>query len=206
MGLLLETWTIAPLLLLLSTAGLRAWAGTWMHGVWLFGDQAAQRVLENTTSQSGRISAAVCRGNLVAQKLFGGQQCFVILGPARITACVSSIYCISSQYLARRHPSQPMGPGARCRTNAEMSFSLDLRNDAIPLFQHKTTACPGDNCAVQQPGRLWQADGRADGLMVQQVGCLHAGKWCSAQQRDARGIQGTHHWRDARCSETEGLK
>lgn len=89
MGLIPETWSIVPLLLLMSTAGLGAWAGVRrMHGVCLFSRQAAQRVLENM-SESGRISAAVGWGNLVAQMLFGGQQCFVILGPAHIATCVS---------------------------------------------------------------------------------------------------------------------
>lgn len=142
MGLVLETCNIIPLLLLLSTAGLGAWAGTWTRGVCLFRGQAAQRLLENTASQSGRISVAVDRGNLVAQMLFGGQQCFVTSGPAPIATCVSSICCTSSQCLARWRPSQPTDSGARCHTNAETSLSLDLKNDAIPLFQHRTMACP----------------------------------------------------------------
>lgn len=52
-----------------------------MPEVSLFRSQAAQRVLENTASQTGSISAAVGRQNLAAEMSFGGQQCFVILGP-----------------------------------------------------------------------------------------------------------------------------
>lgn len=75
MGLIPETWSIIPLLLLMSTAGLGAWAGVRrMHGVCLFSRQAAQRVLENM-SESGRISAAIGWAKMVAQMLFGGQQC-----------------------------------------------------------------------------------------------------------------------------------
>lgn len=52
-----------------------------MPEVSLFRSQAAQRILENTAFQTGRISAAIGRENLAAGMLFGGQQCFVILGP-----------------------------------------------------------------------------------------------------------------------------
>jgi len=144
----------------MSTAGLGVWVGVCVHGVCLLRDQAAQGVLENTMSQSGRISAAAGRGNLVAQMLFGGQQCFVTSGPAPIATCVSSIYCSSCQYLARIRSSQPTGSGARCRNaqiilhSAQMQkcLSLDLKNDAIPLFQHRTMACPGDGRTVQGCG------------------------------------------------------
>lgn len=122
-----------------------------------------------------RVAAAVGRGNLVAQMLFGEQQCFIILGAARLATCVSRVYCPSSQCLARSRPSQHTGSGAWCSTDAETSLSPDLKNDSLPLVQHGTMACPADNCAVQHHGRLWRADGRADGLTDQQVGfCMQA--------------------------------
>lgn len=100
---------------------------------------------------------------------------------------------------ARWCPSHLMGSGA----HAEMPLSLDLKNDATPLFQHRTMACPGGNCTVQQHGRLWWAGCRTDGLVVKQVGCLHAGKWCSALQHNTGGI--FRALITEGCSETEGL-
>lgn len=115
-----------------------------------------------------------------------------------------------NRYMCQQHllhisklcPSQSMGSRAHCHTNSELPLSLDLENAAVSLCEHRTVVSPGEQCLVQWQGRLWQADGRADGCWwFCRLGvCRQAN---GAQCNDSRGTGGTEH---CRCSRTERVK